>query len=715
MTVDWGKISGQVVFDSTGLALIEHTATGFSVMGTRSLLLTDHPAVYVHDTGGLGAPYVASAEPAAEPAVSVGLTDGSTRLRVRAELPDGRTIDVATIAQLTRDQLATLSELRGRLLPGHDHATFVTACAVSVIAEHDPSSGATQPADTQQAEMVAYVLVAEGRLQLCVPQVVVDWPLNRVTAIPEGRRGVRLAGGAVLAGNLITGATVQFATPQERDALVAAVTAGHSGQVATAGTSAPVTVRGLDSDAAQQVDCVLGESVLELQSRDGATVLASFDLADPQLRVAGTAAHFVIFHPAYGPVSVDSDSETFGQRLHAHPLLQAAADRTLATGPFPAEDQQGRPVACVATADGLRVKGPEVDVRVPYPAITTIVPETGDAPARLTVATESAEVTLVGQLELVRAVHTSLAAGGYATAEAATVPDLLRAAVGLEEDYFLTTVFGPCYELHAALLGGADADRLGEPVSLPDDVEARARIEALLHEGLAALARHFDQVALVLPAFVRHRDARLLAPVTGSGGEPDWLKEREAPLRQALAGPVHRAAAETGALLAQVERLRDQDPSALPKPGYTAAAMTLGAAALLNPVLAVAGAAQAYRQHSAAGKRQAELDTRLAHGWATAVTRWNALVGTTLPLLGYQLTENVFGLRWQVAQQVAAALRDCPAQRRPEALRAVAGRLARLDVLRRYPASAATRVRRGDIAEHLRSARDAISPAFPDL
>src|SRR5690606_9997002 len=141
----------------------------------------------------------------------------------------------------------------------------------------------------------------------------------------------------------------------------------------------------------------------------------------------------------------------------------------------------------------------------------------------------------------------------------------------------------------------------------------------------------------------------------------------------------------------------EQDPSSLPKPGYTAAAMTLGAAALLNPVLAVAGAAQAYQQHSAAGKRQTELDTRQARGWATALARWNTLVGTTLPLLGYQLTENVFGVRWQVAQQVAAALRDCPAQRRPDAVRAVAARLARLDVLRRYPASTATRLRRGEI------------------
>ena len=701
-----GGTHGQVVFDSTGMVMIEHASTGFSVLGTRRVVITDHPAVYVHDTGGLGAPYVVSAEPATEPAVSVALLQNSTQLRVRAQFPDGRMFDALTSGPLTREQLMALSRLRGRLLPDSQAAAFVTGCAVSVLVDHE------QPG-TQPGELAAYVRVAGGRLQLCAPQVVVDWPLNRVAATGTGPRGVRLAGGAVLAGQLIAGATVQLATPYERDALVAAVNTGQRGQPATVGTSAPVTVRGVGSAAPRQVDCVLGQTVLELQDNRAATVLASFDLTDPQLRVAGTAAHFVIFHPAYGPVAVDSGSESFGARLHAHPLVQAAAQTTLADGPFPAEDPQGRPVACVATGDSLRIKGPDLDARLPYASITRIEAQFGDPTPRLTVTTETGKFTVAGPLELVRALHTSLVAGGYATAEAAAVPDLLRAAVGLEEDYFLTTVFGPCYELHAALLGDGGAHRLAEPASLPEPADARARTEALVHEGLAALVRHFDQVLLVLPAFVRHRDAQLLAPVTG--GEPDWLKEGEAQLRHALTGPAQRAAVEIGALHNQVERLRDQDPTAVAKPRYTAAAMTLGAAALFNPVLAVAGAAQAYQQHAAAGRQQSELDSRLARGWAGVLARWNTLLAATLPLLAYQLTEQLFGVRWHVAQQVGQALRTCPPQQRPEALQAVAARLARLDVLRRYPAGATTGLRGGMIADHLRAARDALRPPFPDL
>lgn len=91
--------------------------------------------------------------------------------------------------------------------------------------------------------------------------------------------------------------------------------------------------------------------------------------------------------------------------------------------------------------------------------------------------------------------------------------------------------------------------------------------------------------------------------------------------------------------------------------------------------------------------------------------RWNTLVDTTV-VLGYVLTENLFGPRWEAARQLTAALRDLPAPLRPAAqrrvARRVARRLARLDVLRRYPVHAGIRLTRGELADHLRGARDAV-------
>jgi hypothetical protein len=67
---------------------MELGSSGFSMVGSRSLLLTDHPAVYVHDTGGFGSAFVTALEPAADPGATFELTDASTRLVADVQRPE---------------------------------------------------------------------------------------------------------------------------------------------------------------------------------------------------------------------------------------------------------------------------------------------------------------------------------------------------------------------------------------------------------------------------------------------------------------------------------------------------------------------------------------------------------------------------------------------------------------------------------------------------
>ncbi|MFD0467115.1 hypothetical protein ACFQ0B_01410 [Nonomuraea thailandensis] len=381
---------------------------------------------------------------------------------------------------------------------------------------------------------------------------------------------------------------------------------------------------------------------------------------------------------------------------------------------LPAELADGRPVACAFAPDGMRVKGDGVNVRIPYERITAVEGRPGPSRAELRLTTERTDLRVVAQPELVQALHTEVRAWSNACAGAAQVPAMLRAAVGLEEDYLLYTVFGPFYELHAALLGDIGADGLSRPVELPEAGDERARVAAVLQVGLHELQAHLDQVATVLPAFLRHRDALLVAAITG-GVEPDWLKAGEPRLRAALA-PAQRAAAETGALAAQLSRVMDLDPDALPKVGYAGAALSLGAAALLNPVFAVSGISQAYSSHAQGEQRKAQVTAQSERGWAVVLDRWNALVGATLPVLAYVVTENVFAPRWESARRIGQEIAAAPPPARLPALRAVARRLAVLDVMRRYPGGAGVRLRRGEIADHLRAARESVrTPRFLDF
>nr|WP_062339674.1 hypothetical protein [Herbidospora sakaeratensis] len=693
MAVAWGAVRGRVVFDSSLHPLSrEQQSTGFSWTGTRSVLVTDWPAVYVHDTGGLGNPVVSVLDPATDPDASIRLVDASTRLVADLRLR-GQTLSL-TSGPLDPAALAALTGLHGRLVPDAAAADFISPCAVSITPHYEDEPGEAA------AEFAAYTVVAGGRLQLRDRgEVPLEWPVNRVKATPLGASAVELRGGALHDGRFLSGATLHLATPLVRDAFLRVVQAAAQAGPQTVGTSAPVTIRGLTTGRSPvRADCVLSDDALEFQSPDGRQVLAAFDLADPHLRVAGSAERFVVFSPAHGPVAVTCGSTTFGQRLHRHAGLRAAAERTLTAGVLPAELSDGRPVAFAFAADGMRVRGPEVSLSIAYAAIRGVEGDPAAPRPTLRLTTERSDLTVVAQPELIQALHTEIRTWSHLDATADQIPDMLHAAAGLEEDYLLYTIFGPFYELHAALLG--ETDGLSTPVTLPDTAEGRSRLAAVLQIGLVELQRHLDQVAYVLPAFVRHRDAVLLAT-----DEPEWLKQGEAALRGALA-PTQRAAAETGQLAAQVSRLIDLDPDALPKVSYTGAALTLGAAALVNPVFAVSGLSQAYSARSQGDQRKSQVTAQSERGWAAVLDRWNSLVSSSLPVLSYVVTENVFPLRWAAARRLAETA----------ALPGVARRLATLDVLRRYPSGPGIRLRRGQIADHLRSTRDTLpTPRFADF
>ncbi|WP_083973760.1 hypothetical protein [Herbidospora daliensis] len=692
MAVAWGAVRGRVVFDSSVHPMSrEQQSTGFSWTGTRSVLVTDWPAVYVHDTGGLGNAVVSVLDPATDPDASIRLVDASTRLVADLRLR-GQTLSL-TSGPLDPPALAALTGLHGRLVPDAAAADFISPCAISITPHYEDDPG-------EAAEFAAYTVVAGGRLQLRDRgEVPLEWPVNRIAVAPRGPSAVEVRGGALFGGRFLSGATLHLATPLVRDAFLKVVqAAAHTGP-GTVGTSAPVTIRGLTSGQAQvKADCVLSDDALEFQSPDGRQVLAAFDLADPHLRVAGSAERFVVFSPVHGPVAVTCGSREFGRRLHRHGKLHAAAERTLASGVFPVELSDGRPVAVAFAADGLRVRGPEVGLHIAYPSIRSVEGDPAAPRPTLRLTTERSDLTVVAQAELIQALHTEIRTWSHLDAAAGQIPDLLRAAAGLEEDYLLYTIFGPFYELHAALLG--DTADLATPVTLPDSAESRSRLAAVLQIGLVELQRHLDQVAFVLPAFIRHRDALLL-----DTDEPEWLKQGEAALRAALA-PTQRAAAETGQLAAQVSRLIDLDPDALPKVSYAGAAMSLGAAALVNPVFAVSGLSQAYSARNQGDQRKSQVTAQSERGWSAVLDRWNSLVSGSLPVLSYVVTENVFPLRWAAAGRLAETA----------ALPGVARRLATLDVLRRYPSGPGIRLRRGEIADHLRAARDALStPRFADF
>lgn len=701
--VDWGQLRGTVAFDSAYYPFLDAGSTGFTVFGSRSLLLTDAPSAHAHDSGGLQSATVVRADPVRPADVDLEFLPGTLRLTGRVAFGDERTLRFTTNAPLAPQHVDYLAAFTLALLGPGTKPEFWSPAALPTAVLGDGEAGDPVPA------AACVVVVRDDRVALLRGgRTVVDWPLSRVDIGPYGPYGVMIRGGAVHEGRVIAGVVLDVMHEPTRTALLALDTAGAVGDVVRPARgheiTAAVGLTGMDLDG-DEAECVLGQDALDLQTRRRQRTLARFDLTDRNLRVAGSVERFVIVEPAGDPLAIVSGSEQLGARLLRHPALQAAAARTLAEGPFPVETAEGKPVVAAVGADALRITGRIFDARLAYDVIGELAPDVRGTRTALRIAAGEHDVTVEGQTELIQSLHTRIKAASVATAAAPRVPDLLRAGLGLEEDYLLAAVFGPVYELHAALLGDPDPAGLTRPALPPTTEGDEWRMTTVLTTGLTALRQHLDHVTHVLAPFLRSRDAELVACVSAT--EPEWLKLSEARLRTALL-PVQRVSGEVGQLLAVAGRL----PAEGDAPGradYTAALTMGAAAALINPVFAVAGMAQAVSQRAAGSRRKSQASVQTQRTWQTLLAGWTVLVDELVPTVSYTMTENVWPVRYELTRRLGEVLSGAD----EAALRRLAHRLAVLDVSRRYPAVPTVGITRGAVADHVRGLRERIpTPRF---
>ncbi|MEO1060444.1 MAG: hypothetical protein AAFZ07_03420 [Actinomycetota bacterium] len=709
--IEWEPISGNVVFDSSTQPVGEQERHGLSMLGQRTVRITDGPAVAVHDTGGFGTAAVHTLDPAPAGAIELELLPGTSKLRVRVSLDEGRSLALATREGLTGDGIEALRTVTSAMLGGQ-RPDDCTPVALPFSVRWEDADDLAPLDETPTAVLTR----RGGRLALeRNGTTVLDWPRRAVRVAGQGD-GVEIRGGAVLDGRMVSAVVVETPSPELRDLVLALPLPDDAGDEAerSPATAAAVEVVGLEVPDGEPVEAVLGERVLDLQMRSTQTPLVAFELDDRNLRVAGSTERFVAFHPATGPVVIAGKEEAFGRKLLAHPALEAAAVRTLEQGPYPVEREGGRPAIAAATPTALRVRGPGLDARLRYDDLTEVAPEIDGPSTELHVVAGVDDLRLTSRTELVQRLHTSVRAAATAEAAIERVTDLLRAALGLEDDLLLTSIVGPIYDLHAVLLGGADRGTdLGRAVSLPETEAERERLTIAVNAGLVELRRHLDHVAHVFAPFLRSRDARVIAPAVR--GEPEWLKASESRLRLALS-PVQRLAGEVAQLLGVAGRLPGGEAARLGSANYGGAAVSLGAAALINPIFLVGGVTQAVSQRMSERSRRSQLDDATTRTWRQLLEGWTLLVDELVPTITYTITENVFPVRHEVARQIGRTIDAASGEARVAAAGRVAERLAVLDISRRYPATPAVGVTRGEVADHIRGARDRVRvPRFVEF
>ncbi len=697
-----------------------------SVLGTHTLLLTDHPALYVHDTGGLlGEELYLAAEPFVIGDEQLFLLDQGATLRGTCQFDEDQNVGFETregvpqlVLNLCPHSLETgqfdsglpisiccdFEEERGELLTRirRENPELPTEKAGSAVKAYATpwKFDAVSLALGNHAvfdEFPARVRIDAGRLQLLWQnQALADLPLAHLSVERKGKRQVFISTATLVCGQSVKSTSLWFQSEAVAEDFMQAVgTAVRDGGMATTPWAVANNIqldgRGVDGELLDgRFDALLSESALEFRAATGEQ-LHRFDLADPALRITGTSEAFLVADAKAGPVQVTIADRRFQERIHEHPRVKACAERTLTTSPFPV--RLGGELTSIDARDGAlylsRASGDEkIGIEtVEHVSIDLTTPS-------LTLAIGGDQQVVLGQTALLCGLHTAIHREQLVGRGTAGSESLLRASLGREGDYLLYSIFGPFYELHAAM-----CQKWGRPgemhaLALPDDAKAQVEIAMVIAQAADQLLRHLDMVAFYLPSFLVRCDAPLI-------GHPDCalMKRHEMAYRSALQA--------TRSLSGELSVMRDQllrieGVKSTPGKGYGGASISLAAASIVAPFFLMSGVQQALGAYNH-NKAQSEAAT---DSLRRILDKWNYWIETLLPAFSHHVIDGMFQQRSEIAQRASVALADsatCEA-----VTLAIAERLARLETFLLYPEEASVGHSRSDIVKAIKAARSRV-------
>ncbi len=714
------------------------SSSGLSILGGHTLLLTDHPAFYLHDSGGLlGEDQVLKAEPLPLDETHIHYAGHSLELHGRVSFDEQHH---ATF-RITKQADATAEQLRSRIPAsgGYDSRLALSIeCEFeegldSVLAalEGDlevPRSDAelelcilaaerTLPIEVLaiswhrlRGEFSARVQVDGNRLRLSFGgETIADLPLSHLQFSREMGRRIVIDTTTLIAGHSASRTTLWFQTSAEADLFVAQLkepicTEGRAvaGGEGTKAIANGVRVEGRGSDGgvvAGNFDVILTDTALEFRDATD-QCLHRFCFDDPSLRIAGTSSAFLISDGKLGPLQVEIENPPFQERVYTHPAVKACAGRSHQRQPYLVR-LDNRPATLAVARETLTIKSPDTDRQIPIASLTRVEPIERDGSIELELTIDTAEHRVSADLAVLQALHTVLHRNILIEQCGRRELDLPRATLAREGDYLLYTLFGRFYELHAALCREWGRGAELHPLELPEAHSSRLALASVIAQSTAPLLRHIDMLVYYLPTYLTQRDTKLFA---GHPEEQAAVKDHESRYRGVLSA-VRGLTGELSWMRETLLRIEGVEPVPDASTGLATLSLAAAAAGFLPPLFLVAGAERAL----GSSRRSKELSKR--HGELTeeslrrVLEKWNDWIETMLPAFSHQIVEGLFPLR----RDIARAANKLVAIAGNEPLRdRLAERLARLSVFLLFPDDSTCGHRRRDIVDAIGAARERI-------
>jgi hypothetical protein len=458
-----------------------------------------------------------------------------------------------------------------------------------------------------------------------------------------------------------------------------------------------------------RLDAFLTDEALELRAMESGQALCRFTFSDPDVSVAGTAQRFILASDTAGPVAVSGGADRFRERLVQNEAVLAAARRTLANGPYLAFLDDS-PVVCRAGKEALEIRGARGTRQLAYPDLRGLRRAGQDGRETLLLGNgregrPGAEVCLAGERDVLQGLFAAVAAQCCVREYAGRPRDLVGAILGLERDYFIYSLFGPLYEVHALLGKQGEQLSLTQPIPLPGNTEDSLAFANVMAQGLEPLRSHLDRVCYYLPSLLVKWDEGICHL---EGPPPRWLKDHERSYRMVLAG-AQPVLAEIRVIREYLLRIRGVEERLGRGADYGRAALSAVLGAVFNPMLLIGAItdADAVSRHSEKLKQeQGGCAEQLVE---RAIHQWSYLLLELLPALWHHLLEGLFPMRLQLYARIQKQVEEAAAEQKEVLLTRLARRLAVLATFLHYPASEASKLTRGMIVAAARQLQDQLS------
>lgn len=714
----------------------DFTSSGMSLVGSHTLVLTDHPAAYVHDTGGLlGEEKVLALERKELAKKSKAYWHAcSSNLMAELDFGGGAKIE-CNLGRATGSAEKVFCKAIGTdpaadfdyplgvsvkfVFSGSDKLEGLSAEEIALKLKNMALAIGGQPGEEESLAAAAAlwalasgnssfrVKLSGGRFQLVDSEgkKYVDVPIGSFEFSREDLENVVRVTGSTVVGEIeVDEFQIFFPNKDLAESLSQAVAKSRRETSAVGRMAAREegTQKGLMSTAkisgilsggklrGIQMDVVLGQSSLALLDKASSQTVHTFDFAAPETSIQGSGQSFVVFDRKAGPLEVSLESQTFGLRMETNRAVNSCAVRAARDGPFLGKLGDGCPVVAFVRDGALTFEG----IRAPKPldlgGTCEVVPEISEEESRLTIRATKTSVGVSAEPAMLDGLASRISAESLLLEGESKLLQELERLSELEEDYILLAALGAFAQTHTLLktVLSDDADSLS-PLAEPSGPDEEIKALTTFAFAVEYLRGCVDAAVYYLPGHIVEQDSRLMEEAGVDVGTK--LRTRERVYASAFS-----VLAATGARLGRIEQEAKRNEqvranlarAAAGTPGAGALALGGGLSALLgNPLPFILASARFLGGLSSSEEREGAAAETQKQSSVLAVGQWNYIMTSLLPPLISRVMGPIRTERGTISKTLGNHIRRVEGEARERALRALALRLGRLKNLPIFPQS----------------------------